>query len=130
MAIVDRALRAKEFGEAVQGPAQEEEFVLYHSDNIEAQGFVQHLKLPHYIDFQAELNLVRKMRESRETSDKQKQAKTQKDSPLAHTPKPTPSKRGTTPGRVIKSDPFRSSTAPQPGKSHSVGVSHSDWVGP
>lgn len=63
MALVDRSLRAKEFGEAIQGPAQEEEFVLYHSDNVEAQGFVQHLKLPHYIDFQAELNLVRKMRQ-------------------------------------------------------------------
>ncbi|MEO0768296.1 MAG: carbon-phosphorus lyase complex subunit PhnI [Cyanobacteria bacterium J06649_4] len=62
MAIVDRSLRAKEFGEAIKGPAQEEEFVLSHSDNVEAQGFVQHLKLPHYIDFQAELNLVRKMR--------------------------------------------------------------------
>lgn len=62
MALVDRSLRAKEFGEEIQGAAQEEEFVLYHSDNVEAQGFVQHLKLPHYIDFQAELNLVRKMR--------------------------------------------------------------------
>ena len=66
MAIVDRALRAEEFGEEIQGPAQAEEFVLYHSDNVEAQGFVQHLKLPHYIDFQAELNLVRKMRERHE----------------------------------------------------------------
>lgn len=62
MALVDRSLRAKEFGEEQQGPAQDEEFVLYHSDNVEAQGFVQHLKLPHYIDFQAELTLVRKMR--------------------------------------------------------------------
>ena len=62
MALVDRSLRSKEFGEESKGPAQDEEFVLYHSDNVEAQGFVQHLKLPHYIDFQAELNLVRKMR--------------------------------------------------------------------
>ena len=62
MALVDRALRAKEFGESIEGVAQDEEFVLYHSDNVEAQGFVQHLKLPHYIDFQAELNLVRQMR--------------------------------------------------------------------
>ncbi|MEL6931229.1 MAG: carbon-phosphorus lyase complex subunit PhnI [Cyanobacteria bacterium J06600_6] len=62
MALVDRALRAKEFGEEMEGAAQDEEFVLYHSDNVEAQGFVQHLKLPHYIDFQAELNLVRQMR--------------------------------------------------------------------
>ncbi|MFN6471015.1 MAG: carbon-phosphorus lyase complex subunit PhnI [Nostoc sp. SerVER01] len=63
MALVDRAMRAEEFGETVQGPAQNVEFVLSHSDNVEAQGFVQHLKLPHYIDFQSELNLVRKMRQ-------------------------------------------------------------------
>ena len=63
MALVDRALQAKDLGEAIDGPAQDEEFVLWHSDNIEAQGFVQHLKLPHYIDFQAELNLVRKLRQ-------------------------------------------------------------------
>ncbi|NEO88216.1 MAG: carbon-phosphorus lyase complex subunit PhnI [Spirulina sp. SIO3F2] len=63
MALVDRALQAKDLGEAIDGPAQDEEFVLYHSDNIEAQGFVQHLKLPHYIDFQAELNLIRQLRQ-------------------------------------------------------------------
>lgn len=62
MALVDRALQAKDLGESLDGPAQDEEFMLYHSDNIEAQGFVQHLKLPHYIDFQAELNLIRKLR--------------------------------------------------------------------
>ncbi|MEO0825866.1 MAG: carbon-phosphorus lyase complex subunit PhnI [Cyanobacteria bacterium J06642_9] len=66
MALVDRALQAKDLGESLDGPAQDEEFVLYHSDNIEAQGFVQHLKLPHYIDFQAELNLVRKLRQDYE----------------------------------------------------------------
>jgi len=39
--------------------------VLYHSDNVEASGFVQHLKLPHYVDFQSELELVRRMRAER-----------------------------------------------------------------
>ncbi len=68
MALVDRSLRAKEFGETIEGVAQDEEFVLYHSDNVEAQGFVQHLKLPHYIDFQAELNLVRQMRKEHNTN--------------------------------------------------------------
>ena len=62
MALVDRALRGAELGEEVRGPAQDEEFVLYHSDNVEASGFVQHLKLPHYVDFQAELSLVRGLR--------------------------------------------------------------------
>lgn len=62
MALMDRALQAKDWGESVSHPAQDEEFVLYHSDNVEAQGFVQHLKLPHYIDFQAELHLIRQLR--------------------------------------------------------------------
>lgn len=68
MALVDRSLRAKELGEEVQSAAQDEEFVMYHSDNVQAQGFVQHLKMPHYIDFQAELNLVRAMRQDAQHS--------------------------------------------------------------
>lgn len=63
MALVDRALRWKELGEDDSGaPAQDEEFVLYHSDNIQATGFVEHIKLPHYVDFQSELELIRKIR--------------------------------------------------------------------
>jgi alpha-D-ribose 1-methylphosphonate 5-triphosphate synthase subunit PhnI len=62
MALVDRALRAAEFEEDVAGPAQDEEFVLSHSDSVQSTGFVEHLKLPHYVDFQSELELVRKMR--------------------------------------------------------------------
>ena len=62
MAMVDRALRADELGEPRVAPTQDEEFVLSHADNVEASGFVQHLKLPHYVDFQAELELVRKLR--------------------------------------------------------------------
>jgi alpha-D-ribose 1-methylphosphonate 5-triphosphate synthase subunit PhnI len=62
MALVDRAMRAEELGEDVTAPAQNVEFVVYHSDNIEATGFVEHLKLPHYVDFQSELQNVRRMR--------------------------------------------------------------------
>jgi alpha-D-ribose 1-methylphosphonate 5-triphosphate synthase subunit PhnI len=65
MSLVDRALRADELGEATESPAQMQEFVLSHSDSLEASGFVQHLKLPHYVDFQSELELVRKMRAQR-----------------------------------------------------------------
>ncbi|HMA75512.1 MAG TPA: carbon-phosphorus lyase complex subunit PhnI [Xanthobacteraceae bacterium] len=64
MALVDRALRAQELGEETKAPAQDEEFVLSHSDNVQATGFVEHLKLPHYVDFQSELGLVRRLRES------------------------------------------------------------------
>ena len=62
MALVDRALRAKELGEDVEAPAQDQEFVLSHSDNVEGTGFLEHLKLPHYVDFQSELEAVRAMR--------------------------------------------------------------------
>jgi len=62
MALVDRALRANELGEDVSAPAQDQEFVLQHADNVQATGFVEHLKLPHYVDFQAELALLRQLR--------------------------------------------------------------------
>lgn len=63
MALVDRALRAEELGEPVQSPAQQAEFVLAHADSVEASGFVSHLKLPHYVDFQSELELLRRLRQ-------------------------------------------------------------------
>ncbi|MGK6314517.1 carbon-phosphorus lyase complex subunit PhnI [Neorhizobium sp. DT-125] len=68
MSLVDRALRAEELGEDITAPAQDEEFVISHSDNVQATGFVEHLKLPHYVDFQAELALVRRMRADIETA--------------------------------------------------------------
>ncbi|WP_119308492.1 carbon-phosphorus lyase complex subunit PhnI [Cohaesibacter haloalkalitolerans] len=61
MALCDRALRARELDEDILAPAQDEEFVISHADNVQATGFVEHLKLPHYVDFQAELKLVRRM---------------------------------------------------------------------
>jgi alpha-D-ribose 1-methylphosphonate 5-triphosphate synthase subunit PhnI len=66
MALVDRVLRADEFDEQVTSPAQDGEFVLSHGDNVEASGFVQHLKLPHYVTFESELQLIRKLREERD----------------------------------------------------------------
>lgn len=62
MAVVDRALRADAFGEEVTSPVQDQEFVLMHADNVQAAGFLEHLKLPHYVDFQSELELLRKLR--------------------------------------------------------------------
>ncbi|MFN4099769.1 MAG: carbon-phosphorus lyase complex subunit PhnI, partial [Pararhodobacter sp.] len=63
MSLVDRAMRWEELGEEDTGaPVQDQEFVLMHSDNIQATGFLEHIKLPHYVDFQSELELVRKLR--------------------------------------------------------------------
>ncbi|MEE4118114.1 MAG: carbon-phosphorus lyase complex subunit PhnI [Paracoccaceae bacterium] len=63
MALVDRALRWQELGEDDAGaPIQDEEFVLMHADNVQATGFLEHIKLPHYVDFQSELEMVRRLR--------------------------------------------------------------------
>ena len=63
MSLVDRALQWRALGEDAAGaPAQDEEFVLAHCDNVQASGFLEHIKLPHYVDFQAELELIRRLR--------------------------------------------------------------------
>jgi alpha-D-ribose 1-methylphosphonate 5-triphosphate synthase subunit PhnI len=69
ISLVDRSMRAAELGETVKAPAQDVEFVLSHCDNIEATGFVEHLKLPHHVDFQSELETIRKMRAAAEGDD-------------------------------------------------------------
>jgi hypothetical protein len=62
MALVDRALRAEELGEDATAPgAGRGVRAGYHSTTSRRPGFVEHLKLPHYVDFQAEL-VVREMR--------------------------------------------------------------------
>jgi alpha-D-ribose 1-methylphosphonate 5-triphosphate synthase subunit PhnI len=68
MSLCDRALRARELGEDITAAAQDEEFVISHSDNVQATGFVEHLKLPHYVDFQAELGLIRRLRAEHDTA--------------------------------------------------------------
>ncbi|PZO66929.1 MAG: carbon-phosphorus lyase complex subunit PhnI [Paracoccus denitrificans] len=63
VSLVDRAMRWEELGEDFVGaPAQDQEFVLSHCDNVQATGFLEHIKLPHYVDFQSELELVRRLR--------------------------------------------------------------------
>ncbi len=56
MAILDRAMEAAENN----SPANDQEFVLSHIDGIESMGFCNHWKLPHYVDFQSDLDRLRK----------------------------------------------------------------------
>ena len=60
MSVLDRCL---DIGDA-RYPTQDEEFVLYHVDGVEATGFISHLKLPHYVTFQSKLSSVRTTRTS------------------------------------------------------------------
>ncbi len=55
MGILDRAMRSPDG----HSPATDAEFVLYHTEGVEAMGFTNHLKLPHYVTFQANLSNVR-----------------------------------------------------------------------
>jgi alpha-D-ribose 1-methylphosphonate 5-triphosphate synthase subunit PhnI len=68
MAVLDRGLRARELGEDTRYPAHDEEFVLMHADNIDASGLVQHLKLPHYVDFEAVSQMLRDLRRRHATT--------------------------------------------------------------
>lgn len=66
MAIIDASLRYAEPSD--QQPVASQEFVLTHVDSIEASGFVEHLKLPHYVTFQSGIQRSRKFRELVEAS--------------------------------------------------------------
>lgn len=55
MGILDRSMRIP----GNNAPSNDQEFVLYHTEGIEAMGFTNHLKLPHYVTFQSGLSNLR-----------------------------------------------------------------------
>lgn len=59
MAILDRSI---ETGSGA-APSEDAEFVLSHIDGIESMGFCNHWKLPHYVDFQSDLDRLRRAKE-------------------------------------------------------------------
>lgn len=65
MSVLDHCL---ERGDA-RFPTEDEEFVLYHVDGVEATGFISHLKLPHYVTFQSKLSSVRGTRDQHDLGD-------------------------------------------------------------
>lgn len=64
MATLDVAMRA----ESPEYPSEDQEFVLTHIDGIEAMGFANHFKLPHYVTFQSDLDRLRRSRQNVESS--------------------------------------------------------------
>ena len=62
MAVLDRAMKTA----APHAPAEDQEFVLLHTDGIESSGFCSHFKLPHYVTFQADLDRLRDLKGSAE----------------------------------------------------------------
>jgi alpha-D-ribose 1-methylphosphonate 5-triphosphate synthase subunit PhnI len=57
MGMVESALRTPD----PSSPASNQEFVLYHTECVEGYGFTNHLKLPHYVTFQSQLDNLRKL---------------------------------------------------------------------
>lgn len=57
MGMVESALRHPD----PASPASSQEFVLYHTECIEGYGFTNHLKLPHYVTFQSQLDDLRRI---------------------------------------------------------------------
>jgi alpha-D-ribose 1-methylphosphonate 5-triphosphate synthase subunit PhnI len=55
MGILDSTMR----NENSNAPANDQEFVLQHTEGIEGMGFTNHLKLPHYVTFQSGLSNIR-----------------------------------------------------------------------
>lgn len=61
MAVLDRALTL-----SIDSPTSDMEFVLLHGDCLEMNGFISHLKLPHYVTFQSKLDGLRNRKRSLE----------------------------------------------------------------
>ncbi|MFV0248100.1 MAG: carbon-phosphorus lyase complex subunit PhnI [Tenacibaculum sp.] len=73
MGILDRTMRIP----GNNAPANDQEFVLYHTEGVESLGFTNHLKLPHYVTFQSGLNNLRKaVKRIEENKDKEQPVKT------------------------------------------------------
>jgi alpha-D-ribose 1-methylphosphonate 5-triphosphate synthase subunit PhnI len=65
MSILDYSLGAADgAGSGELSVLGNHEFVLLHGDCLEMNGFISHLKLPHYVTFQSKLDRVRHTRKS------------------------------------------------------------------
>lgn len=70
MAILDRALqRGAEFGPS--NPSEDAEFVLLHVDGVDAMGFANHYKMPHYVTFQSDMDRLRQTQAKARTKEGQ-----------------------------------------------------------
>lgn len=66
MSILDLAMNYRGHSEGEAGIATSPEMVIHHVDAVEAMGFANHFKLPHYVTFQADLQVFANARENDE----------------------------------------------------------------
>jgi alpha-D-ribose 1-methylphosphonate 5-triphosphate synthase subunit PhnI len=65
MTVLDAAIQL----EGSEEPAEDPEFVLDVVDGMDSFGFIEHLKLPHYVTFQSTLDRIRAIRERKGLDD-------------------------------------------------------------
>ena len=65
MTVLDASIQL----ESEEAPAENAEFVLDTIDGMDSFGFIEHLKLPHYVTFQSILDRIRAIRERRGLSE-------------------------------------------------------------
>jgi alpha-D-ribose 1-methylphosphonate 5-triphosphate synthase subunit PhnI len=68
MALLDSALQAAAPEEGEPAPANDQEMVLSHIDGIESFGFVEHLKLPHFVTFGSSLRMTALLRDDADSA--------------------------------------------------------------
>ncbi len=61
MSVLDSALMAAADGAGPSAPANDQEMVLATTDGIESFGFVEHLKLPHFVTFGSGLHIAEQL---------------------------------------------------------------------
>ena len=60
---ISAAMLDLEMNSPAPHPAHSEEFVLYHTEPVEASGFCIHYKLPHYVTFSSTLDVIRRVQD-------------------------------------------------------------------
>jgi len=69
--VIAAAMLDLEMDKPTPHPAHDEEFVLYHTEPVEASGFCIHYKLPHYVTFSSILDNIRRVQAGVDTQDQQ-----------------------------------------------------------
>jgi alpha-D-ribose 1-methylphosphonate 5-triphosphate synthase subunit PhnI len=65
--VISGAMLDMAMNEGADHPMSNDEFILEHTESVEASGFCIHYKLPHYVTFQSSLEAMRKVSKGKET---------------------------------------------------------------
>jgi alpha-D-ribose 1-methylphosphonate 5-triphosphate synthase subunit PhnI len=73
--VISGAMLDMAMNEGADHPMSNDEFILEHTESVEASGFCIHYKLPHYVTFQSSLEAMRKVSRGKEAKEKEEKVK-------------------------------------------------------